>query len=329
MPLIDKNKLDVTIIESTEQELSVLNALGDDFKKYSEMTDHDRAFLNSLILRKKPKKVLEIGVSKGGSSIVILNAIKDIPESHLYSIDIRENCYCMPEHKTGFAVEAFPELKKKWTLYTGGIAADFLDEIGGDIDLCLIDTVHALPGEVFDFLMALPYLKSDAIIIFHDTNIHLRKDRERHFQIVNNILISSISGRKIIPGHKNIISAFGKYFNNIGAIQTDKSTFTNIYEIFNILTIKWTYMPDESILSPFKAFLKTFYNEYYVDYFEAVLESQQLNFIKQSVVIQHKPKINLAQKIFSIKNEMGKQYKHKVLRLCGVKIKMKVKECAK
>ena len=323
MPLIDKNKLDVIIIESTEQELSVLNALGDDFKKYSEMFDQDRAFLNSLILRKKPRKVLEIGVSKGGSSIVILNAIKDIPESHLYSIDIRENCYCMPEHKTGFAVEEFPELKKKWTLYTGGIAADFLDEIGDDIDLCLIDTVHALPGEIFDFLMVLPYLKSDAIIIFHDTNLHVRKDNQLNNQIVNNLLMSSISGKKLIPECVLNINWFGKFFNNIGAIQVDASTFSNIYEIFNILTIKWHYFPNNYIITTFKNFLQKFYNEYYVKYFDAVIERQEL------YLGTPEEKIKLREKIFSIKNEMGKQYKHKVLRLCGVKIKMKVKECAK
>ena len=323
MSLIDKNKLDVIIIESTEQELSVLNALGDDFKKYSEMFDQDRAFLNSLILRKKPRKVLEIGVSKGGSSIVILNAIKDIPESHLYSIDIRENCYCMPEHKTGFAVEEFPELKKKWTLYTGGIAADFLDEIGDDIDLCLIDTVHALPGEIFDFLMVLPYLKSDAIIIFHDTNLHVRKDNQLNNQIVNNLLMSSISGKKLIPECELNINSFGKFFNNISAIQADASTFSNIYEIFNILTIKWNYFPNNYIITTFKNFLQKFYNEYYVKYFDAVIERQEL------YLGTPEEKIKLREKIFSIKNEMGKQYKHKVLRLCGVKIKMKVKECAK
>lgn len=329
MALIDKNNLDVRIIEPTEQELSVLNSLGDEFKIYSEMSEQDRAFLNTLILRKKPKKLLEIGVSKGGSSIVMLNAIKDIPDAHLYSIDINENCYCISDKKTGFAVDDFPELKKKWTLYTGGIAANFLDEIGGDIDLCLIDTVHSLPGEIFDVLMALPYLKKDAIIIFHDTNLHLRQDRERHFQIVNNILISSINGTKLIPGFKNNISKYGKYFNNIGAIQADTSTFKNVYEIFNILTIKWRYMPEEFILSTFKNFLRKFYNGYYVDYFEAIIERQRLNFIKIKTQEVQQPKITLAQHIFSIKNEQGKKYKHKVLRLCGVKIKMKVGQCVK
>ncbi len=322
MALIDKNNLDVRIIEPTEQELSVLNSLGDEFKIYSEMSEQDRAFLNTLILRKKPKKLLEIGVSKGGSSIVMLNAIKDIPDAHLYSIDINENCYCISDKKTGFAVDDFPELKKKWTLYTGGIAANFLDEIGGDIDLCLIDTVHSLPGEIFDVLMALPYLKKDAIIIFHDTNLQLRKDNLLIAQFVNNLLMSSISGTKLIPECRLNINGFGKFFNNIGAIQTDTSTFIKLYELFNILAVKWNYLPNNYIITTFKNFLKKFYNEYYVDYFEAIVERQRLYFIQA-------PQMPLRKKIFSVSEEKGKEYKHKVLRLCGVKIKMKVGQCVK
>lgn len=110
----------VNIIKSTENEIAILERLGEEYKNYSEMSDQDRAFLNSLLLRKQPKKILEIGVAKGGSSLVILNAIKDSPDAHLYSCDYSENCYVISDKKTGFYVDEFPELKKKWTLYTGG-----------------------------------------------------------------------------------------------------------------------------------------------------------------------------------------------------------------
>ena len=62
-------------------------------KKYlkydcSHMWDNQREFLNGLVRKFKPKKVLEVGVHRGGSSIIILNAIDDIEDSKLYSIDI-------------------------------------------------------------------------------------------------------------------------------------------------------------------------------------------------------------------------------------------------
>ena len=43
----------------------------------NEMSYLERCFLNGIIRQTKPKKILELGVSAGGSSAIILNAIKD------------------------------------------------------------------------------------------------------------------------------------------------------------------------------------------------------------------------------------------------------------
>ena len=67
-----------------------------------EMLEIEKKFLNGIIRKYKPKKLLEIGVSKGGSSAIILNAIHDIEGSKLYSIDIQDECYRIPGKKTGF-----------------------------------------------------------------------------------------------------------------------------------------------------------------------------------------------------------------------------------
>lgn len=48
----------------------------------------DAAFINGLIRKHKPKNILEIGVARGGSEILILNSIKDIPDSRIVSIDL-------------------------------------------------------------------------------------------------------------------------------------------------------------------------------------------------------------------------------------------------
>ena len=56
----------------------------------------------------------------------------------------------------------------KWTLYTGGITSQFIETIGYGIDLVFIDIKHVTPGEMLDWLMVLPFLKNEAIVIFHD-----------------------------------------------------------------------------------------------------------------------------------------------------------------
>ena len=60
--------------------------------------------INGLIRRYKPKHYLEIGVARSGSAIVILNAIKDIPDSSLVSIDINNYYFGNRTKKTGYLV---------------------------------------------------------------------------------------------------------------------------------------------------------------------------------------------------------------------------------
>ena len=105
----------------------------------------DMKFINGMIRKYKPKKILEVGVASGGSSAIILNAIQNIENSHLYSIDKLNVAYNMRNKETGWIVkEKFSNLMNKWTLYTGGIASNFIEKIGGDIDFVFIDTVHEL-----------------------------------------------------------------------------------------------------------------------------------------------------------------------------------------
>lgn len=126
------------------------------------MWDNQKEFLNGLIRKFEPKKIVEIGVASGGSSIIILNAIKDIKNAHLYSIDLK------PKHNIGYYVKKFyPDFLNNWSLYKGNIAAKFIENIG-NIDMILIDSAHFEPGEILDFLIVLPFLKDSEIVCFHD-----------------------------------------------------------------------------------------------------------------------------------------------------------------
>ena len=111
--------------------------------KCSLMGTNQREFLNGVIRKFNPRKLLEVGVYRGGSSIIILNAINDIENSKLYSIDINEKTFigeCVDKY--------FPEFKKNWKLYNGNIACEYIEEIGKNIDMAIIDTAHFEPGEI-------------------------------------------------------------------------------------------------------------------------------------------------------------------------------------
>ena len=77
------------------------------------MAKNERYFLNGIIRYMKPAKILEVGVARGGGSAIILNAIKDLGQSHLFSADYCEKYYGGDTDKlSGYLVdEQFPELK--------------------------------------------------------------------------------------------------------------------------------------------------------------------------------------------------------------------------
>ena len=143
--------------------------------KCSQMWANQKEFLNGIIRKFKPKKVLELGVAGGGSSIIILNALNDFDNSKLYSIDLNTH------NSVGICVNKyFPQLTKKWTLFKGNIATKFIETIGKNIDIAMIDTAHFEPGEIMDFLIILPFLKEEAIVIFHDIANQITSSKHRN-----------------------------------------------------------------------------------------------------------------------------------------------------
>jgi predicted O-methyltransferase YrrM len=49
------------------------------------MWNNQREFINGVVRRFRPKKIVEIGVAEGCASSIILNAIQDLEDSHLYT----------------------------------------------------------------------------------------------------------------------------------------------------------------------------------------------------------------------------------------------------
>ena len=277
--------MEITKPEKFENE--VLNQINDILdikitksKLTSEMTYLERYFLNGIVRQTKPKKILELGVSAGGSSAIILNAIKDFDNAKLYSVDYNKKWYRDNSKDVGFIIdEKFSNLKNKWKLYTGGTAAKFMDEIGDEIDLCLIDTMHINPGEFLDFLIVLPYLKKNAILILHDIALHYNGN-ERH-SITNCILFSCLRGKKL-----SFNEGLWNSFANIGAVILDENIKDNILDYLYLLTLPFEYLPtDNDILECQKLFSKH-YKQDLVDKFINIMLVNKKFFINDKNLIE-------------------------------------------
>jgi hypothetical protein len=238
--------------------------------KCSLMSQQQRLFLNGIVRKFKPKKVLELGVNKGGSSIIILNALNHHKNSKLYSIDISRKKYI------GLCANYFPDLKPNWELFTGNIATKFIEKIGKNIDMAFIDTAHFEPGEILDFLMILPFLKKGALIGFHDIahQIIFAGWPNSRNEWAPYIIFNIIRGKKYLTLGK-------KLTQGIGFIKLENNQNKYYHDYFRALGGQWQYFPNEEHICLFRKFVKKYYDNECLEIFEEAVEFNR-GFIKNN-----------------------------------------------
>jgi len=220
-----------------------------------EMSYKERAFLNGIIRKTKPQNIVEIGLSAGGSTCIILNAIRDIENAKLYSFDYNTIWYRDVHlgqdkgRRTGFLVnQIVPNLVSKWELFTGGVPCKYFGTLPKNgIDICFIDTAHFNPGEHLNILEILPFMKKNGIIIYHDTAYHTQ-----HFAVgtTNCVSINTLNGKRIL-----LKSEHTNGLPNIGAIVLDENIDNMLFALFSNLSLSWSYkITDEDFIEMFKHF---------------------------------------------------------------------------
>ena len=244
------------------------------------MSDIEANFINGIIRKHKLKTCLEIGVANGGSSILILNAIKDIKNSILVSIDLFSHVLSDPKHKIGYRVyEYFPELTKNWKLFTGDQPHKFLMGLNIKFDLLFLDSAHISPGEIINFIEALPFLKENAIILVHDLLWHFDKRRRTKYSFYPSCisLIPAIFGKKIILGYSK------STINNIAAIGLYDNQETHYLDYFLLLMNFWEYMPTDRQINDLKFFISKYYKkEIFINIFNKAV-SKNKQFINNTI----------------------------------------------
>jgi predicted O-methyltransferase YrrM len=253
--------------------------INEKMKKYAiwQLGHIEPYFINGIIRKYKPKKCLEIGVAYGGSSIIILNAIQDIENSFLISLDLNKELYCNSKLKTGYIVyKYFPELLKKYKLYTGEQSHKFLEKLNLKFDFLLLDTAHLSPGELINIIEVLPFLEENAIIILHDIMFHLPSNKffrpiEVKFHPSNILLMAALQGDKIIIEDKN------KKIANIGAIHLYKKQSRYYLNYFLLILTPWEYLPSENHIKELKEFIKKYYKEeIYLNIFNKAVKENRM-----------------------------------------------------
>lgn len=211
----------------------------------TEMSIFEASFLCGIIKKKRPRKILEVGVAAGGTTAIICQCVEllGIEDAEIYSVDYSEKLYNDKKHETGYiSLEADKIIngKYKHKIYTGDIAVNFMDKIGGGVDLLILDTMHVLPGEILDMISLYPYLSKNAMVVMHDTIIAHYDIRRIGFATCS--IFSNIVSKKYL----NYDNERVKQIPNIAAIELTEETEDSLSNLVLSLYIPWNYVPYEN-----------------------------------------------------------------------------------
>lgn len=161
-------------------------------------------------------------------------------------------------------------------LHLGKFLPQVIDEIGGDIDLVILDTIHAMPGEGLDFLAVLPYLKPNAVVVLHD--VSLNQTDKAALQHATTVLFSAVTAEKFLNFQPE-----GKLFRypNIAAFQINEQTVENIENVFLSMILNWglvLYFPTEQELVIYRKHYRRFYPVELCEIFQEAIDMNVYNF---------------------------------------------------
>ncbi len=236
-----KNISGMYIIDGIEPDLNPRRLVTEkipEVKSGIKMYEQDSGFICGLLKKFRPRKILEVGVSHGGTTAVILQAMNalQMPFS-MYSVEIKE-FIGRKSNKTGrLGEKACKDLGcKDYHLFRGVYLPQVMDEIGGDIDFVVLDTTHVMPGEILDFLVVFPFLSPEAVVCLHD----IRQNQGKHpnpEKIATNVLFNAVVARKYV----NRDATRTPDYPNIGAFVINSETLKYINNVFGALTQNWTF----------------------------------------------------------------------------------------
>lgn len=240
------------------------------------MSREEHGFISSIIKDLKPNKILEVGVAYGGTSAMIIKSLEIAGiESEIFSVDLNSDFRgkeigCMLKN-----IE-YPSTIKH-VLIKGELLKDCIEEIGGGIDLVILDTSHNIPGEILEFLTVLPFMSKDGMVVLHDVHLSnmkivAKKQAGRSLRkICPKVLFSTVSAEKFY----NLEDEKGLFLSNIAAFKINDSTYDKIEDLFFSLSHTWYDDWSKEVLDSYREYLSKFYSPQCITLWDLTISNQQ------------------------------------------------------
>jgi predicted O-methyltransferase YrrM len=241
-------------VEPYFEPIDIFDKIGE---RKSELSDESLGFICGLIKKNKPQKIVEVGVSAGGTTCVIMNCLEKLNmNSSVYSVDLAYTYHYDTSKKCGYQIDdaaKYLHNMDQHKLILGKTIAETIEDIAaeGKVDLLILDTIHYLPGELLDFIVCLPYLSDNAVVIADDL-IHAHYG-ENNWAIATKVLFDTVVADKYLPDMDEV--------NNMCAFQLNSDSRKYTDDLFFALLTPWWYGVDEEMLVSYQKIINTEYSE--------------------------------------------------------------------
>jgi len=166
-----------------------------DLIRVGGITSEQHKRIADLILEEQPDVVVETGVCVGSSTVVILEALKQLGKGLLYSIDDMS----LVKKFTGCYITE--DLLERW-IFIQDKSKNYLNYLDNNfvVDIFLHDSDHSHENMTWEYLWALNHIRSNGWIVSHDThtnNAWEEFSEKNKNMIVESFQLSSLAGIRI------------------------------------------------------------------------------------------------------------------------------------
>lgn len=280
-------------VELFGEPLNILHEIPDGLH-LSEMTTFDISFLCGLIKQHRPRKIVEVGIAAGATTSVVLNALSILDiDAKMISIDISERYYRDFSKKTGFVADeakSYIERIIDHQVLLGKAVPECIEDIGGNIDFLILDTVHSLPGELLDFIALYPHMKKGGVVVLHDVNVcHIAGTSNDY---ATKLLFAVVTGNKYWMMEDETT---GKA-PNIAAFVLGDETEEHLKDVFYSLSLTWQYCPSRTVFQKYRECISNQYSYDLLALFELAYEMQIITVEQDSIPFKQLVLLNCKRK---------------------------------
>jgi predicted O-methyltransferase YrrM len=228
--------------------------------KYSEwandsISPNEAYFIQSGIIKKRPKRFIEIGTSAGLATGLIGLFLQENGGEELFTLDLSKRYYIDERKPTGFLAQLILEETKIKVHYITGKFSNYIINNISDIsfDMALIDANHQHPWPTLDTIALMPAMKSGALIYYHDLELYKR------YEWVDGI------GSKFLYDQvpENLKMVMDEPEANMYYIRNPERNLILEKGVIDSIHIPWTigYRINDSVLAAFTSVAQRFWSE--------------------------------------------------------------------